>query len=113
MVATDPALGGRGLDREAFAGMEIGDLKPFTGYRQLNPGPPAVDTPLRPYHGPWLSWLAQKKCPAQQRAAKLFQRRDLCSAAASLRLAGYDAKPADAKRELPTRESVLNTFRQA
>lgn len=32
--------------------------------------------------------------------------------AASLRLAGYDATPADAKRQLPARESVLNTYRQ-
>jgi hypothetical protein len=33
--------------------------------------------------------------------------------AASLRLEGYDVAPADAKRKLPTRESVLNTYRQA
>lgn len=33
--------------------------------------------------------------------------------AASLRLEGYDVAPADAKRQLPTRESVLNTYRQA
>ena len=33
--------------------------------------------------------------------------------AASLRLEGYDVAPADSKRKLPTRESVLNTYRQA
>jgi hypothetical protein len=33
--------------------------------------------------------------------------------AASLRLEGYETVPVDAKRQLPTRESVLNTYRQA
>jgi len=33
--------------------------------------------------------------------------------AASLRLEGYATTPADGKRKLPTRESVLATYQQA
>ncbi len=32
--------------------------------------------------------------------------------AASMRLEGYPATPADAKRELPSRESVLRAYRK-
>jgi len=33
--------------------------------------------------------------------------------AASLRLEGYDTSPADGERALPTREAVLNSYRQS